>query len=208
MDKKKILKIVGIIILVLVVIFLIHVIKNFIIITNLVNISEEFANKTNYVAVVPSLQNGNVNIAKSINKDGNSLTILKNYGKDNIQEERGLIKYEKDNETVAIIYNGQEKVAMINQPVLATINIVTMFSTFNDFLPRLQFAVMSRISTDNAGNYLIELDNWKMWVDKDTGLVIREINGGLVTERSYEFDNVKDEDIVKPDISDCKIQEN
>ena len=207
MDKKKILKVVGIIVLVLVVIFLIHVIKKFIIITNLVNISEEYANKTNYVALVSSLQNGNFNIAKSINKDGNSLTILKNYGKDN-QEERGLIKYEKDNEKIAIMYTSQERVAIINQPVLAEINIVTMFSTFNDFLTRLQLAVMSRISTDNVGNYLIELDNWKMWVEKDTGLVIREINGGVVTERSYEFDNIKEKDIEKPDISDCIIREN
>ena len=200
---KKIL----IIVLILCAILAICIIRKFIIITNLVNISQEYANKTNYLAVVQSLQNGNVSIAKSYNKDGNILTTLKTYGKDG-EEERGLVKYEKDNEKISVVYNGQEKVAMINQPVLATINIVTMFSTFNDFLLRLQFAVMSRISTDNAGNYLIELDNWKMWVDKDTGLVIREINGGLVTERSYEFDNVKDEDIVKPDISDCKIQEN
>lgn len=46
-----------------------------------------------------------------------------------------------------------------------------------------------------------------MWVEKDTGLIIREINGGIVAERFYEFDIVKDEDIIKPDISDCKIQE-
>ena len=200
---KKIL----IIVLILFAIIAIFIIRKFIIITNLVNISKEYANKTNYVAVVQSIQNGNVSIAKSYNKDGDLLTTLKSYAKDS-QEERGLIKYEKDNEKVGIVYNGQEKVAIINQPVLATINIVTVYSTFNDFLPRLELAVMSRISTDNVGNYLIELDNWKMWVDKDTGLVIREINGGLISERSYEFDNVKDEDIVKPDISDCTIREN
>ena len=200
---KKIL----IIVLILCAILAICIIRKFIIITNLVNISKEYANKTNYVAVVQSIQNGNVSIAKSYNKDGDLLTTLKSYAKDS-QEERGLIKYEKDNEKVGIVYNGQEKVAIINQPVLATINIVTVYSTFNDFLPRLELAVMSRISTDNVGNYLIELDNWKMWVDKDTGLVIREINGGLISERSYEFDNVKDEDIVKPDISDCTIREN
>ena len=68
---------------------------------------------------------------------------------------------------------------------------------------------MSRITTDNCNNtecYLIELDNLKMWVDKDSGLVLREINGSFVTERFYEFDIVKDEDIIKPDTSDCEIQ--
>ena len=202
---KKIL----IIVLILCVILAIVICRKFIIISNLVNESKEYNDKTNYIAIVQSLQNGNVSIAKSYNKDGNVLTTLKTYGKD-IQEERGLIKYEKDNEKVAVVYNGQEKVAIINQPVLATINIVNVYSTFNDFLPRLQFAIMSRITTDNYGNikcYLIELNNWKMWVEKDTGLVLREVNGGMVSERFYDFDSVKDEDIIKPDISDCKIQE-
>ena len=202
---KKIL----IIVLILCVILAIVICRKFIIISNLVNESKEYNDKTNYIAIVQSLQNGNVSIAKSYNKDGNVLTTLKTYGKD-IQEERGLIKYEKDNEKVVVVYNGQEKVAIINQPVLATINIVNVYSTFNDFLPRLQFAIMSRITTDNYDNiecYLIELNNWKMWVEKDTGLVLREVNGGMVSERFYEFDSVKDEDIIKPDISDCKIQE-
>ena len=54
---------------------------------------------------------------------------------------------------------------------------------------------------------MVELPaGWKMWVDKENGTIVREINGGLVTERNYEFDSVKDEDIAKPDISDCEIQ--
>lgn len=202
---KKIL----IIVLILCAILVICIARKFIIITNLVNESKEYANKTNYLAVVQSLQNGNVNMAKSYNKDGNYLTTLKTYGKD-IQDERGLIKYKKDNEEIGIVYSGQEKIAILNGTVLADISVVNLFSTFDDILPRLQLAVMSRISTDNYGNiecYLIELDNWKMWVEKDTGLIIREINGGMVAERIYEFDIVKDEDIIKPDISDCKIQE-
>ena len=202
---KKIL----IIVLILCAILAICIVRKFIIITNLVNESKEYANKTNYLAVVQSLQNGNVNMAKSYNKDGNYLTTLRTYGKD-IQDERGLIKYKKDNEEIGIIYSGQEKIAILNQPGLADISVVNIFSTFDDVLPRLQLAIMSRISTDNYGDiecYLIELDNWKMWVEKDTGLIIREINGGMVAERIYEFDIVKDEDIIKPDISDCKIQE-
>ena len=202
---KKIL----IIVLVLCAILAIFIIRKFIIITNLVNESKEYANKTNYFAVVQSLQNGNVNIIKSYNKEGNYLTTFRTYGKD-IKDERGLIRYKKDSEEIGIIQSGQEKIAILDGSVLGEVNVVNIFSTFDNTMQQLQFAVMSRITTDNYGNiecYLIELDNWKMWVEKDTGLVIREINGGLVAERFYEFDIVKDEDITKPDISDCKIQE-
>ena len=202
---KKIL----IIVLILFAILAIFIVRKFIIITNLVNESKEYANKTNYFAVVQSLQNGNVNIIKSYNKDGNYLTTFRTYGKD-IKDERGLIRYKKDSEEIGIIQSGQEKIAILDGSVLGEVNVVNIFSTFDNTMQQLQFAVMSRITTDNYGNiecYLIELDNWKMWVEKDTGLIIREINGGLVAERFYEFDIVKDEDITKPDISDCKIQE-
>ena len=202
---KKILKIA----LILFVIFAIFIVRKFIIITNLVNESKEYANKTNYFAVVQSLQNGNVNIIKSYNKDGNYLTTFRTYGKD-IKDERGLIRYKKDSEEIGIIQSGQDKIAILDGSVLGEVNVVNIFSTLDNTMQQLQFALISRITTDNYGNmecYLIELENCKMWVEKDTGLIIREINGGLVAERFYEFDIVKDEDITKPDISDCKIQE-
>lgn len=202
---KKIL----IIVLILFAILAIFIVRKFIIITNLVNESKEYANKTNYFAVVQSLQNGNVNIIKSYNKDGNYLTTFRTYGKD-IKDERGLIRYKKDSEEIGIIQSGQEKIAILDGSVLGEVYVVNIFSTLDNTMQQLQFAVMSRITTDNYGNiecYLIELENCKMWVEKDTGLIIREINGGLVSERFYEFDIVKDEDITKPDISDCKIQE-
>ncbi len=36
---------------------------------------------------------------------------------------------------------------------------------------------------------------------------MRTMNGTWITERFYEFDVIKDEDIQKPDISDCRIRE-
>ena len=202
---KKIL----IIVLILCAILTICIVRKFIIIANLVNEAKEYANKTNYISVVESLQNGTVNILKSYNKDGNYLTTMRIYGKD-IQEERGITRYKKDSEEIGIIQSGQEKIAILDGSVLGEVSVVNIFSTLNSTMSKLQFAVMSKITTDNYDNiecYLIELDNWKMWVEKDTGLIVRDINGGIVAERFYEFDVVKDEDIIKPDISDCKIQE-
>lgn len=207
--KMKLWKKLLIIVLILCAILSIFIIRKFIIITNLVNESKEYADKTNYLAAVQSLQNGTVNMLKSYNKDGNYLTTMRVYGKD-IKGERGLTRYKKDSEEIGIIQSGQEKVAILDGTVIGEVNVVNIFSTLDNTMQQLQFAIMSRITTDNYNNiecYLIEVDNWKMWVDKDTGLIIREINGGFVAERFYEFDIVKDEDIIKPDISDCKIQE-
>ena len=212
MEKKKmkIWKKILIIVLILSTILAIFITRKFIIINNLVKEAKEYADKTNYIAVVQSLQSGNVSMLKSYNKDGNHLTIMRTYGKD-AQNERGLTVYKKDNEKIGIIQSGEEKIAILDGTILGEVNVVNIFSTVDNTIQQLQFAAMSRITTDNYNNiecYLVELEHWKMWVEKDTGLVIREINGGIVAERFYQFDVVKDEDITKPDISDCKIQEN
>ena len=211
MEKKKmkLWKKILIIVLIVCVILAIFIARKFVIISNLMKEAKEYDNKNNYLAIVQSLQNGNVNMIKSYNKDGNYLTTMRVYGK-NIQNERSLTKYKKDNEEIGIIQSGEEKVAILDGTIIGEVNVVNILSTIDNTMQKLQFAIMSRITTDNSSNiecYLIELDNWKMWVDKNTGLIVREINGGLVTERFYEFDIVKEEDISKPDISDCKIQE-
>jgi uncharacterized protein YxeA len=201
-----------IIVLIVCVILAIFVARKVAIINNLANASKEYADKTNYLAIVQSLQNGNVNMLKSYNKDGSYLTTMQVYGK-NIQAERSLTIYKKDGEEIGIIQSGEEKIALLDGNLVGgDVQVANTLSVVGDnVMQKILFAISSRITTDDYNStecYLIELDDWKLWVDKETGLIIREINGGIVSERFYEFDNVGDEDIIKPDISDCKIQEN
>lgn len=207
--KMKLWKKILIILLILCIILAIFITRKFIIITNLVNEAKEYSSKTNYLAIVQSLQNGNVNILKSYNKDGDYLTTMNVYGKD-IPDERSITIYKKGNEEIGIIQSGSKKIALLDGNVVGgEINVVNILSTIDNTMQKIQFAISSRITIDNYNNtecYLIELNNWKMWVDKETGLILREINGGIVAERFYEFDIVEDKDISKPDISDCEIQ--
>ena len=64
-------------------------------------------------------------------------------------------------------------------------------------------AITSRITTTECNNkecYKIETNGITLWIDKDTGLINRQINGFGVVEIVYEFDVVKDDDIVKPKV--------
>lgn len=64
-------------------------------------------------------------------------------------------------------------------------------------------AITSRITTTECNNkecYKIETNGLTLWIDKDTGLINRRINGSGVVEIVYEFDAVKDDDIVKPKV--------
>ena len=211
--RMKLWKKILLVLLAIFILFAIYVVRNFIIISNMEKISREYANKTNYIANVYSLQSNSVNIVKSYNKDGKYLSLIVNKA-NNIDETRKLTVYKTDNEGLGVIESGDKKIAILNNNVIGGIQDVTygMFGPESglNILQKLCLSIISRITTEECNNketFLIEMPKgWKVWVDKENGTIIREINGGFVTERSYEFDIVKDEDIVKPDISDCEIQ--
>ena len=184
--------------------------RNYYIISNIAKTSKEYSTKTNYVANVYSIQSNSVNVLKSYNKDGKYLSLIVNKTNE-INEPRKLTVYKADNEGIGVIEADGKKIAILNNNVIGGVQVVT-FESIADMnrLQKLLFSSIARISTEKLNNkecYYIEIaDGWKVWLDKENGTIVREINGSFVTERNYEFDIVKDEDISKPDISDCKIQ--
>lgn len=212
MEKKKIKlwKKILLVLLPIFILFSIYVLRNFIIISDIVNTSKEYDTKTNYIANVYSIQGDSVNISKSYNKDGKYLSLIQTKVND-INDIRKLTVYKTDNEGVAIIQSGDKKIAILNNNIVGGTQVISFkdIATMNT-LQKLLFSAITRIDTEECNNkecYYIEIsDGWKVWLHKENGTIVREINGGFVTERNYEFDVVKDEDIVKPDISDCEIQ--
>lgn len=208
--KMKLWKKILLVLLVLFILWLILVARRFIIITKLVNEAQKYNGKTNYIAVVQSLQDGTVNIMKSYRKDGDYLTTIKVYSP-SIKEERGLTVYKKENEVIGILQSGEDKVALLDGNILAgDIRVANALSVISNNVQKIQFAITSTITKEKCNGrdcYLIKVDNSRIWVYKESGLVIRNMNGTWITERFYEFDVVKDENIQKPDISDCRIRE-
>ena len=216
MEKKKmkLWKKILLVILAVFIVFSIFILRNFIIISNLENVSKNVASKTNYIANIYSLQSNSINITKSYNKDGNYLTIMQVHSTE-FENLRKLTIYKNNNEEIGIIQSGDTKIAILNDNMIgSSIQVNTFMGSSCEYTmnvwEKLILSVISKITTDECNNkdcYLVEIPHWKMWVDKETGLLVRDINGGMVTDRTYNFDIVKDEDIVKPDTSDCKIQE-
>jgi len=208
--KMKLWKKILLVLLVIFIMFSIYVIRNYIIISNIENTSKQYANKTNYIANVYSIQNNSVNMVKSYNKDGKYLSLIEIKVNDS-NDIRKLTVYKDDNEGIGVIETVDKKIAMLTNNIVGGVQVVTFASIADmNILQKLLFSAIARVSTEECNKkdtFLVEMpDDWKIWVDKENGTLVREINGGFVTERNYEFDIVKDEDIVKPDISDCEIQ--
>lgn len=216
MEKKKIKlwKKVLIVVAIALILFIIIIMRKFIILSNLENISKDIINSNNYYARIYSISSqGNIiTMNESYNKDSKYLTTIKIYGT-NITEERGINFYKNQDDIIQIIKVGETKIAFLNNDTIAGNTQINAYYNYKmNIWNKLILSIFSRIPTEQCNNkecYLIEIaKDYKMWIDKQTGLIVREINNNAVTDFYYEFDVVKDEDIVKPDISDCTVKVN
>lgn len=205
--KMKLWKKLLLVILALLVVFAIFTLRKYIIITNLINTSKDYISKTNFMVDTYGLTNDSVVLTKSYCKDGNLFSTTETLGH-NIIEERKITAYSKGDEKIVIIQSGDNKVLLSNGNV-APINVNTI-SEFDDIKLRIPLAFTSKITKQNCNGkecYLIELSkDYKIWVEKETGIIIREMDIEYITNRTYTFDVVKDENIIKPDTSDCRVQ--
>ncbi len=77
MNKKKILKIIGIIIAILIILILIHTIRNFIIITDLQNKISKYSNSSNYfIKSVAKEESGNIITINYYKKDNKQVMFM------------------------------------------------------------------------------------------------------------------------------------
>lgn len=211
MQKKKMLKIVLWVLLVLILLYGIYILRNYIILNKLSKLAKETINNDNYYAQLLAFQGDDVvSIVESYNKDSKYLSIVNFYGPKK-QNKQSLTVYKDNTEKMGVIQSGDRRVALLNGEsiVPGEITIRDVFSEVPATLDKIKFSAISLIKSEQCNLrdcYLIELkDGWRMWIDKETGLIIREINGGFITNRKYTFDIVKDEDISKPDITGCEI---
>ena len=210
MEKKKmkLWKKILLALLALIVVFAIITLRKYIIITNLINASKDYVGKTNFIAEIYLMSNNSVVLNKIYHKDENIFMTAQTFSH-NILNERKTTAYTKDNEIIVIIQSGEDKVALLNGNIAPV--YVSTISEFDDIKFKIPLAFTSKITTEECNNkecYLIEISkDYKIWVEKDTGIILREININNIKNRNYTFDVVQDEDFIKPDTSDCKIQE-
>ncbi|MFR5684293.1 MAG: hypothetical protein ACLUD1_09665, partial [Clostridia bacterium] len=123
-----------------------------------------------------------------------------------VKEDNKYIIY-KNKDNMKMFYNNE---MITNQDIITKIDINPNNKTL--ITPNIGTALSVKISTERCNGkecYLIEsYDNVKVWVEKETGLVIREMsiisydNGefNVVTDYLYDFNNVTDEQVAEPSI--------
>ncbi len=215
MKIRKILKIIGIILIVLIVIGLIYVARNYIIIKNLQNKISEYKNSTNfYVKTVASETNGTTITMESYTKDNKQVVFIER----NLNNE--IIKmsiYDNGEKINMYIETAESKIVRQDVKTIMVGNIYNSLEVENNWQTFLSSLVskIRAVKYNNKECYVISdfmslsslsFDKQTIYVEKDTGLLVKVEANGIITEREQSFNNVNDLVFVEPDISQYTLQ--
>lgn len=212
MKIKKILKIIGIIILIIIVLILVHTLRNYIILKNIEKNFSKYESSTNFSI-------------KSVATDAGGATVtMKYYEKDNKQAV--FIEYNKNGEISKItMYNNGErtdifydnnegKTAELDSGTTIDVQVYNALKTDNNWQTFL-FSIPTKIKSTKHNekdcytikNFPSAFEKEGMYIEKDTGLLIKNILNGTITEKEYTFDDVDDAIFTEPDISQYTLKE-
>ena len=221
MNKRKILITILLIAIIAILAFLAFTIREMITLKNL--------NKK-----VAQSVNNNEHYEKIINNSGNTTTITEYYCKGNnavlflnttlnsTGETRKLTNYFKGDKVNSYIESGEDKIALLNTNGIPSKVMIRQVDSGNNLWELFLISLATSIRSEECNGkdcYVLSLgENSKTYIDKETGLTLKAIEGTVVDENGnesvqtmqyhYEFDNVDDNIFVEPDISKYKIQEN
>lgn len=215
MSKKKFLKTLGCILLVIIVIILIHTVRNYIIITKLQTNISNYANSTNfYKATITTIEDGTKVTVKYYKKDNKQAVFI---NRDLNENKTQVAMYDNGDRVDIFIDSKESKVAKLNSGKIMSDGIYNQLENENKWQTFLG-SILANVRKTNYNNkecYIIknflsttslEYEGAKIYVEKDTGLLIRTDEGDAVAEYEYDFDNVDDSIFAEPDISQYTLE--
>ena len=221
MEKKKIiknvLKIALIIIAILLVILIIHTIRNYVIVTDLQKKIAEYSNSTNYHIKLVSTENNDIIVRMNYYKKDDKQAIF--------------IEREENNEIIKVsMYDNGEridifsetkdsKIVQLNAGTIMSLEIYNHLENDNNWQTFLG-CISAKIKSGECNGkecYIVKdflsvtslvFDSAEVYIDKETGLLVKTNELDTEREREYEFNMVDDSIFTEPDISQYKLREN
>lgn len=213
---NKKLKILKYALLIIILIYVILVGRRTIIMSSLSGKATENKINDNYYVRLYSYQGDTLTITESYNKGEDYLTTLtKVVNGSNIQK----ITYYKKGEEQLFIIESDGKKNILNSETMLGGHILPVTYVSNGILANLQYALITGIDSTYCNGkecYVIKGNSYERYIDKETGLAVRNIEksnkeivrkNDTVVDYEYKFNIVKDSDIVKPDTTGYIVNE-
>ena len=211
MNKKKVFKTIGILVLIIVILMLLYVIRNTIIVTKLQKNIKEYTSKTNFSIKVTNLTEETSKMTVNYyKKDNKEAVILERNVDENLVK---MCFYNNGERKDLFIETNDKKTVQVNtKNQLLGLNITDSLQTDN-LWQTILYSSIAIIKTENVnGKECYKVSNFyspywmygdnitEFYIEKDTGLLIKTVIDDEVVVREYSFDDVEDSAFVEPDI--------
>ena len=232
---KSILIAIGLIVIILILAYLIKFIK----ISNIMGKAEKSLKSQNYYCEKQeSTGENSASVSKTYYKDGKykiTREIYSDDGKELISAEYGEVGSDKkkivnEKEKTVTIYKGDISKILNKEENIKfdRFSLEERKSIYANLGKTFLMSITSDSYDSNKEYYILrdkfdKRNSWEVWLDKETGLVIREINRGgsrsyitgteivkkesdAIEKYKYDFGIVSDDDVKVPDFSEYKIE--
>lgn len=203
MKKEKILKVVLIIVILLLIIFTIHVVRNYIIISKIIEKQEELEQTNNYSYITEETYNEGKNVIERYSTENNNLWISK--------KENNMIWYNKEKGTIySIITN--EKFVVIEEfsedSLIDNAKQILSQDRIKTFKEKMIVSMKYFITNEKIGEvkcYVLKNENAKYYIDAKEGNMLKTTIGDdcVIEYKDWKINNVKDEEVLShiPDLT-------
>ena len=216
MNKKRVIKIFILIIVILLVAILIHTVRNYSIIKGLQKSIEPYLSSNNYhIKSISTEEDDTKVIIDYYKKNGKEVLIFEKNTNGDINK---TTTYINENRTDIFYETENEKEVELDTEAMLMINLSNGLETENDFQTFIGsiMAQIRKIEYNGKQCYAITnflsipflngTSNDEKYIEKETGLYVKGMINSTTVERIYEFDNVDDSIFLEPDISQYNIK--
>lgn len=218
MNKKKTFKIILLIMLIVLAIFVLYTLRNFIIVKGLQNKIEQYTSISNFSATInQTFTDDSTNVLINYYQDGNKQAVILQRTDSN-GEAIKMSQY-NNGERCDIFWDTKDsKTAQLNVANTISVQLTNSLETDNDWQTLLActFAVIK--STKYNGKDCYSITNYmsplfmngteknEVYVDKETGIAIKNIMDNQITEKEYNFNTVDEAVFTEPDIGQYTLK--
>ena len=210
-NKKKHtgLKFILILVVIAIVLFLVHYLRNYIIVSKIFNERAKYKDVTNYSYYQTSNDENRVN-GVQFYKKGNTMMMV-------IKDKKCVIWSNKElNQTILLNY--EEMKATITSGVsmpnsfdsTPSDNATAVLGELENAQTSRGFSFVYAITSENVNGvdcYKVCIGQEKAWYSKENGMLIKYINGSLDEDYSdWKFNELTDEDVARPNLLGFTIE--
>ena len=198
------LKILRNILILIAVLFIIIIGRKTYILEDISNKVNKVKNENNYYEKTEAFYNGEMVISETYFKDDRALVTRTTYSQNGKVIKQKIYKSKKEN--FIILDDGNMK-KLINVSEIALEPLVYTEKSFLQNLTNAFSLYIEKVKLEDKECYLIKELNMEKFIDVETGKTLKIIYNDINCTTNYEvqYGVVKDEDIERPDVTDCII---